>query len=114
MYTGCPLATCLKHQKLATLSSCKSFPERAIPTTHLAQRYLDGSSVHTLRGAALLLGLVGPGADAGTLVVHQPVRAHDHVEHAVHAEVELVADVLVLVREVPVLAPAVERRLGRL
>lgn len=67
-----------------------------------------------MRGASLLLGLVGPGADAGTLVVHESVRTHDHVEHAVHAEVELVADVLILVREVPVLTPAVERRLGRL
>lgn len=58
---------------------------------------------------ALLLGLIRPGADASLVVVHQTIRAGDHVELAVHAVVELAALLRVFVGEVTVLARAMQR-----
>jgi hypothetical protein len=66
----------------------------------------------TFGGTAFFLSFVGPGADAGFFVVDEAVGACDHVEFAVDAVVEFVADVGLFVGEVPVLAGAVLARLG--
>jgi hypothetical protein len=66
----------------------------------------------TFGGTAFFLGFVGPGANAGFFVVDEAVGACDHVEFAVDAVVEFVADVGLFVGEVPVLAGAVLTRLG--
>lgn len=45
----------------------------------------------TLRRASFLLSLIRPGADACLFIVDQPRWAGDHIELAVHTEVELAA-----------------------
>ena len=80
---------------------------RSLGFVHLRAGKLE----HVLRRAALLLGLVRPGADAGAWIKHQPFRAGDHVEHTVHAVVELIARTS-LAGKVTVLAGAVQGRYG--
>ena len=70
---------------------------------------LGAGEVEDLLGAAtLLLGLVGPGADAGLLREDESFRALDHVELALDAVVEGVAVACVFVGEVAVHARTVD------
>lgn len=64
-----------------------------------------------LRLAASDADLIGPGADASLGIEDQTLRAGDHVELSVHAEVELVANSRLLMAKVTVLPGAVQRGL---
>lgn len=67
-----------------------------------------------LRLAASHAHLIGPRADASLRIEHQARRTRDHIEHAIHTEVELVANAGLLVAKVSVLARTVQRGLGSL
>lgn len=73
---------------------------------------LGAGEVEELTGtAAFLLRLVRPVADPGLFGEHQPIRAHDHVELALHAVIECVTVPGILVGEVAVHTGTVRRRL---
>lgn len=57
----------------------------------------------TFGRAALLLGLIWPGADSSFVVVDESTWAGDHVELAIDAVVELITDVAFFMGKVTVL-----------
>lgn len=62
----------------------------------------------TSSATALLLSLIGPGADASFFVVYQAFRTGDSVELAINTVVEFAAFFRVLVRKVTIQTGAVQ------
>lgn len=69
-------------------------------------------SVCTFGSTSLLLGLISPGTDTGLGVEDEASRAGNHIELAVHAVEEGVADFIILMGKVTVFTGTVLRRLG--
>lgn len=70
------------------------------------------SKILTLGSAPLLLGLISPCAYSGFVVEDQTSWTGDHVELSIDTVIECVADGLISVGEVTVLARTILRRTG--